>query len=67
MNAFRFNGTLTCLPQNISSLVVYYNKDCSRRPESPSRRTGWTWNDMVAAAKELRKGDVEGIGVEARR
>ena len=24
--AFRYNGTLMCIPQNVSSLVVYYNR-----------------------------------------
>ena len=65
MNAFRFNGTLTCLPQNISSLVVYYNKDLFKAAGVAEPKEGWTWADMVAAAKKLKKGDVEGIGVEA--
>ncbi len=65
MNAFRFNGTLTCLPQNISSLVVYYNKDLFKKAGIAEPKEGWTWADMVAAAKKLKKGDVEGIGVEA--
>ncbi len=65
MNAFRFNGTLTCLPQNISSLVVYYNKDLFKQGGVAEPKEGWTWADMVAAAKKLKKGEVEGIGVEA--
>ena len=47
MNAFRFNDTLTCLPQNISSLVVYYNKDLFEKAGVPSRRkagSGTTWS-----------------------
>ena len=55
MNAFRFNGTLTCLPQNISSLVVYYNKDLFKAAGVAEPKEGWTWNDMVAAAKKLKK------------
>jgi multiple sugar transport system substrate-binding protein len=65
MNAFRFNDTLTCLPQNISSLVVYYNKDLFKEAGVAEPAKGWKWADMVAAAKKLKKGDVEGIGVEA--
>ena len=65
MNAFRFNDTLTCLPQNISSLVVYYNKDLFKQAGVAEPKEGWTWDDMVATAKKLKKGDVEGIGVEA--
>ena len=68
MNAFRFNGTLTCLPQNISSLVVYYNKDLFKEAGVAEPKEGWKWADMVAAAKKLKKGrrgKAEVYGVEA--
>src|SRR5687767_4882531 len=50
MNAFRFNDTLTCLPQNISSLVVQYNKDMFKAAGVAEPKEGWSWDDMVAAA-----------------
>lgn len=72
MNAFRFNGTLTCLPQNISSLVVYYNKDMFKAAGVAEPKEGWSWDDMVAAAKKLTKdsdgdgnAEVYGLGIEA--
>jgi multiple sugar transport system substrate-binding protein len=72
LDAFRFGGTLTCLPQNISSLVVYYNKDLFRDAGVTEPKTGWNWNEMVLAAKKLTKDDngdgvaeVYGLGVEA--
>jgi multiple sugar transport system substrate-binding protein len=72
MDAFRFGGTLTCLPQNISSLVVYYNKDLLRQAGVAAPKEGWTWDDLVAAAKKLTKdsngdgkAEVYGLGVEA--
>jgi multiple sugar transport system substrate-binding protein len=37
LDAFRFKGELSCLPQNISSLVVYYNKALFRKTGSRSR------------------------------
>jgi len=71
MDAFRFDGTLTCLPQNISSLVVYYNKDLFKEAGVPEPKAGWRWDDMVAAAKKLTKdsnsdgkAEVYGLGVE---
>jgi multiple sugar transport system substrate-binding protein len=67
LQAFRFDGTLTCLPQNISSLVVYYNKDLFRKAGVAEPKAGWTWADMVAAAKKLTttgKTKVYGLGVE---
>jgi multiple sugar transport system substrate-binding protein len=72
MDAFRFNDTLTCLPQNISSLVVYYNKDMFQEAGVPFPKEGWKWDDMVATAKKLTrdtdgdgKTDVHGLGIEA--
>jgi multiple sugar transport system substrate-binding protein len=71
MAPFRWDGEQTCLPQNVSSLVVYYNEDLFRRARAPLPRDGWTWDDMVAAAKQLtddRDGDgtvdVHGLGVD---
>ena len=72
MDAFRFNDELTCLPQNISSLVVYYNKDLFEKAGVPEPKEGWKWDDMVAAARKLTKdengdgkAEVYGLGVEA--
>ena len=30
VEAFTYRGTLQCMPQNLSSLVVYYNRDLFR-------------------------------------
>ena len=72
MSAFRFNDTLTCLPQNISSLVVYYNKDLFQEAGVAFPKEGWKWDDMVAAAKKLTKdsngdgkAEVYGLGIES--
>ena len=71
LDAFRFEGELTCLPQNISSLVVYYNKDLFEEAGVAEPEPGWKWADMVATAKKLTKdangdgrAEVYGLGVE---
>jgi multiple sugar transport system substrate-binding protein len=71
LDAFRWGGTLTCLPQNISSLVVYYNRDLFRRYGVAEPEPGWKWYHMVDRAKALtrdldgdRSVDVYGLGVE---
>jgi multiple sugar transport system substrate-binding protein len=61
LDAFRFGGKLTCMPQNISSLVVYYNRSLFREAGVPEPSAGWTWAQMVAAAKALTA-DVDGDG-----
>ena len=72
IDAFKFDGTLTCQPQNISSLVVYYNKKLLKASNVKAPKVGWTWNQMVNAAKRLTKDkngdgkiDEYGLGVEA--
>ena len=61
LEAFRFGGKLTCLPQNVSSLVVYYNKDLFEKAGVPEPQGGWKWDDMVATARKLTK-DTDGDG-----
>jgi multiple sugar transport system substrate-binding protein len=65
LDAFRFDGeTLTCMPQNVSSLVVYYNADLFEEVGLERPAAGWTWDDFLAAAKALTTGDNYGVGVE---
>lgn len=71
LEAFTYRGTLQCLPQNISSLVVYYNRDLFRRAGVPEPGDDWTYADFRRAARKLtepRRGRNEvrryGVGVE---
>ena len=59
IEAFRWQGRQLCLPQNISSLVVYYNRALFRRFDTPEPRSGWSWNELVATAGRLTR-DAEG-------
>jgi multiple sugar transport system substrate-binding protein len=53
VEAFRWRGRVTCLPQNVSSLVVYYNRDLFRRHDVPEPQAGWTFQQMVGSAVQL--------------
>jgi multiple sugar transport system substrate-binding protein len=71
MTPFRWDGEQMCLPQNVSSLVLYYNANLFRSAGLDPPSAGWTWDDMVASAEELtsdRDGDgsaeVHGLGVD---
>ena len=55
VDAFRWNGRVTCLPQNISSLVVYYNKDLFRRFSVDPPRDGMSWTEFVERAQFLTR------------
>lgn len=71
LEPFTWRGTLMCLPQNISSLVVYYNQDLFDAAGLAYPADNWDWEDFVATAVALtedRDGDgiIEqyGLGVE---
>jgi multiple sugar transport system substrate-binding protein len=62
LDAFRSpDGELVCIPQNISSLVVYYNVDLFEAAGLPLPTAGWTLDDFVAAAETLTQ-DTDGDG-----
>jgi multiple sugar transport system substrate-binding protein len=65
LDAFRWNGELTCLPQNVSSLVVYYNRELFRRYAVPEPRAGWTWSEFVRAAQALTRNEA-GVAVQGQ-
>jgi multiple sugar transport system substrate-binding protein len=73
LEAFRYRGgDLTCIPQNTSSLVIYYNVDLFNQYGVPLPKAGWTWDEFVAAAEALTvdlngdgAADQHGVGVEA--
>ena len=71
MTPFRWDGEQMCLPQNVSSLVVYYNADLFEAADVALPTEGWTWDDMVSTAEKLTRDDdgdgttdVYGLGVD---
>jgi multiple sugar transport system substrate-binding protein len=71
VEAFRYEGKLLCLPQNVSSLVVYYNRALFRAANVALPAADWTVGDFMMAALNLRRrakdangGSVWGVGVE---
>ena len=64
VEAFTYDGALQCMPQNISSLVVYYNKTLFREAGMKGPPEGWGWDEFRSVAERLTKGDVHGLGLE---
>ncbi len=72
LSPFRWNGELMCIPQNLSSLVVYYDKALFDAAGVPYPADDWTWDDFLATAKALTLDsdgdgtlDQHGLGTEA--
>ncbi|HWL90853.1 MAG TPA: sugar ABC transporter substrate-binding protein [Actinomycetota bacterium] len=71
MTPFEWEGEQMCLPQNVASLVVYYNADLFQVAGVAPPTDGWTWDDLVSAAERLTRDDdgdgatdVYGLGVD---
>jgi multiple sugar transport system substrate-binding protein len=72
MEPFKFNGVLTCMPLNVSSPVIYYNKELFDGTGVPYPAAGWTWTDLLEKAQRLTRDtdadgapDQYGLGVDA--
>ncbi len=61
MEPFYFNRQLVCLPQNVSSLVIYYNKALFDQAGLPYPSDRWNWDDFLATAQALTR-DFDGDG-----
>ena len=69
---FKWRGQLMCIPQNISSLVVYYNRALFDAAGLAYPADDWTWDEFLATAQALTldldgDGDTDqyGLGTEA--
>ena len=61
VDAFRFAGQLWCIPQNVSSLVVYYNQGLFDAAGLAYPGDDWTWGEFLLAAQRLTI-DADGDG-----
>lgn len=61
LDAFTWKGRLYGVPQNASSLVVYYNQTLFDRAGLPYPQADWTWDDFLRTAKALTR-DTDGDG-----
>lgn len=61
LEAFTWNGQTWCVPQNISSLVVYYNRALFDAAGVAYPGATWSWDEFVQAAKALTR-DLDGDG-----
>ena len=64
IEAFTYDEQLQCMPQNISSLVVYYNKTLFKEAGLKHPDADWTWSDFRSYGDALTEGDVDGMGIE---
>ncbi len=64
LQAFTYDDQLQCLPQNASSLVVYYNVDAFRDAGIEPPADSWTYDEFAAAAEKLTGDGMHGVGFD---
>jgi multiple sugar transport system substrate-binding protein len=64
LKAFEFDGELQCVPQNASSLVVYYNVQAFREAGVELPRGPWTYAEFADAARRLTGKGRHGVGID---
>jgi multiple sugar transport system substrate-binding protein len=64
LEAFTYQGTLACLPQNVSSSVAYVNVDLFEQAGLPLPAADWTWADLEQVSQVLHGKDIKAFGVE---
>lgn len=64
VEAFTYDDEVQCMPQNISSLAVYYNQRLFKQAGVDKPEEGWSWEDFRSTAIALTNGDVRGVGIE---
>jgi multiple sugar transport system substrate-binding protein len=53
--AYQWQGEQMCLPINVSSLVIYYNKALFDAAGLDYPRAGWTWDEFLRTGQALTK------------
>ena len=61
IESFTWQGQVLCIPQNLSSLVVYYNKKLFDQAGIAPPANDWTWEDFLSTAQKLTS-DLDGDG-----
>jgi len=64
MDAFTYDGELQCMPQNVSSLVVYYNSKLLEKAGLERPPEDWDWDEFRNYAVELTTNRERGLGIE---
>ena len=64
LKAYEVEGELQCIPQNISSLAVYVNKEAFEEAGIEVPTKSWTYEEFTAAAEKLTSGERKGVGID---
>lgn len=71
LTAFAADAHLQCMPNDVSPVVVYYNKDLvdlnrlgTAGEAAPTALDGWSWEMFTKAARQASRGPASGVYIE---
>lgn len=64
LDALSWGNTLYAIPRDVSSLVIFYNRDIFRKNNLPSPTDDWTFGEFLNIAQKLTQDGVFGISFE---
>ncbi len=69
MGTYKWRGSTWCLPANMSSAVIYYNKKLFDVARTAYPKANWSWDEFVASARAISRDDasmgrIYGYGTE---
>ncbi len=64
LKALSWKGVLYAVPRDISSLVIFYNKDLFKKNNVPYPHDDWTMQEFLETAKKMTNDGVFGISFE---
>ncbi len=57
MTTYKWRGSTWCLPGNMSSAVIYYNKKLFDAAKTAYPKANWSWDEFVASARAIAHDD----------
>ncbi len=64
LKALSWNNTLYAIPRDISTLVIFYNRDLFRKNNLSAPDSNWTMRDFLITAQKLTHDGIFGISFE---
>ena len=64
LDALSYNNKLLAVPRDVSTIVIYYNKDLFKKYNIKFPDKNWTFNDLLKISLEFKKHNIYGISFE---
>lgn len=65
LTPYSIDGSVWAIPADVNPAVVYYNRDLFDQYGAFYPESGWTWDDLLQAALEIRDPDEDVFGIVA--